>query len=54
MEGREKVLFRESIEIKKNFWGPKIESSIGLDSKLEDPQKVNKYVMSFEQDIIVE
>ena len=50
VEERVKVLYRESIETKKNFWGPKIETGIGIG----DPQKVNRYVLSFEQDIYVE
>ena len=50
VEEREKMLYRESLEAKKNFWGPKIEHGIGI----SDPKKVNKYVLSFEQDIYVE
>ena len=50
VEEREKVIYRESIETKKNFWGPSIETGIGIDN----PTKVNRYVLSFEQDIYVE
>ena len=47
---REKMLYRDTIETKKNIWGPKIENGIGV----TDPKKVNTYVVSFEQDIYVE
>ena len=50
VEEREKMLYRESLEAKKNFWGPTIESRIGLTY----PKKVNKFLLSVEQDVYVE
>ena len=50
VEERQRMLYRDDMENKKNFRGPIIENKIGKD----ETKRMNKFMLSLEQDIYVE